>query len=134
MVVSSEVEVLVPPVVDAVASPDESAVTPGVVEPLEHPAANSSTVAIAAHRDPTAAVLVILIFIFTTSFCSMSTLLGHRNMRMTLVDARISDRTVADGYFRVTEAVEAVEANYHYARLMPSSCSFWPSHARIAVY
>ena len=31
----------------------------------------------------------------------------HRSMRMTLTYARISDRTVADEYFRVTEAVEA---------------------------
>ena len=34
-------------------------------------------------------------------------LLGHRSMRMTLTYARISDRTVADEYFRVTKAVEA---------------------------
>jgi len=38
---------------------------------------------------------------------AIAALLGHRSMRMTLVYARISDRTVADEYFRVTEAVEA---------------------------
>jgi site-specific recombinase XerD len=38
---------------------------------------------------------------------AIAALLGHRSMDMTLVYARISDRTVADEYFRVTEAVEA---------------------------
>ena len=38
---------------------------------------------------------------------AIAKLLGHRSMDMTLVYARISDRTVADEYFRVTEAVEA---------------------------
>jgi hypothetical protein len=38
---------------------------------------------------------------------AIAALLGHRSMRMTLTSARISDRTVADEYFRVTEAVEA---------------------------
>jgi hypothetical protein len=38
---------------------------------------------------------------------AIAALLGHRSMRMTLTYARISDRTVADEYFRVTEAVEA---------------------------
>jgi len=37
---------------------------------------------------------------------AIAALLGHRSMRMTLTYARISDRTVADEYFRVTEAVE----------------------------
>jgi integrase len=41
---------------------------------------------------------------------AIAALLGHRTMRMTLVYARISDRTVAEEYFRVTEAVEA---GYH---------------------
>ena len=31
----------------------------------------------------------------------------HRSMKMTMTYARISDRTVADEYFRVTNAVEA---------------------------
>ena len=38
---------------------------------------------------------------------AIAALLGHRSMRMTMTYARISDRTVADEYFRVTEAVEA---------------------------
>jgi integrase len=42
---------------------------------------------------------------------AIAALLGHRSMRMTLTYARISDRTVADEYFRVTEAVEAAYNN-----------------------
>ena len=38
---------------------------------------------------------------------AIAVLLGHRSMRMTLTYARISDRTVAEEYFRVTQAVEA---------------------------
>ncbi len=38
---------------------------------------------------------------------AIAALLGHRSMDMTLVYARISDDTVADAYFKVTEAVEA---------------------------
>ncbi len=38
---------------------------------------------------------------------AIAALLGHRSMRMTLTYARISNRTVAEEYFRVTEAVEA---------------------------
>lgn len=38
---------------------------------------------------------------------AIAALLGHRSMKMTLTYARISDRTVADEYFRVTAAVEA---------------------------
>ncbi len=34
-------------------------------------------------------------------------MLGHHSMDMTLTYARISDDTVADAYFKVTEAVEA---------------------------
>lgn len=37
---------------------------------------------------------------------AIAALLGHRSMRMTLTYARISDRTIADEYFRVTQAVE----------------------------
>lgn len=48
---------------------------------------------------------------------AIAALLGHRSMRMTLVDARISDRTVADEYFRVTEAVEA---SYHTNQPIPA--------------
>ena len=49
---------------------------------------------------------------------AIAALLGHRTMRMTLVYARISDRTVADEYFRVTEAVEA---NYRNADPLPAN-------------
>ncbi len=38
---------------------------------------------------------------------AIAALLGHRSMKMTLTYARISDRTVADEYFRVTSAIEA---------------------------
>ena len=38
---------------------------------------------------------------------AIAALLGHRSMDMTLIYARISDETVADAYFKVTEAVEA---------------------------
>ncbi len=49
---------------------------------------------------------------------AIAALLGHRSMDMTLVYARISDRTVADEYFRVTEAVEA---NYSGTGRLPAS-------------
>ncbi|HEY1650385.1 MAG TPA: hypothetical protein VGG09_00755 [Acidimicrobiales bacterium] len=38
---------------------------------------------------------------------AIAALLGHRSMDMTLIYARISGDTVADAYFKVTEAVEA---------------------------
>jgi len=38
---------------------------------------------------------------------AIAALLGHRSMKMTMTYARISDRTVAAEYFRVTSAVEA---------------------------
>jgi integrase len=47
---------------------------------------------------------------------AIAALLGHRSMDMTLTYARISDRTVADEYFRVTEAVEA---NYRQMGSLP---------------
>jgi integrase len=47
---------------------------------------------------------------------AIAALLGHRSMRMTMTYARISDRTVADEYFRVTEAVEA---NYGRTEALP---------------
>jgi integrase len=49
---------------------------------------------------------------------AIAALLGHRSMRMTLTYARISNRTVAEEYFRVTEAVEASYAN---AEPLPAS-------------
>jgi integrase len=48
---------------------------------------------------------------------AIAALLGHRSMDMTLVYARISDRTVADEYFKVTEAVEA---NYRRGDPLPA--------------
>lgn len=39
---------------------------------------------------------------------AIAALLGHRSLRMTLVYARIADRTVADEYFKVSEQVEAL--------------------------
>lgn len=39
---------------------------------------------------------------------AIAALLGHRSMRMTLVYARIADRTVAEEYFTVAEKVEAL--------------------------
>ena len=47
---------------------------------------------------------------------AIAKLLGHRSMDMTLIYARISDRTVADEYFKVTEAVEA---NYRHTGSIP---------------
>jgi site-specific recombinase XerD len=47
---------------------------------------------------------------------AIAALLGHRSMDMTLIYARISDRTVADEYFKVTEAVEA---NYRQMGSLP---------------
>lgn len=38
---------------------------------------------------------------------AIAAMLGHRSMDMTLVYARISDRTVAEEYFKVTKTVEA---------------------------
>ncbi len=39
---------------------------------------------------------------------AIAALLGHRSMRMTMVYARIADRTVANEYFSVSEKVEAL--------------------------
>jgi len=39
---------------------------------------------------------------------AIAALLGHRTMAMTMVYARIADRTVADEYFAVSEKVEAL--------------------------
>ena len=51
---------------------------------------------------------------------AIAALLGHRSMRMTMTYARISDRTVADEYFRVTEAVEA---NYGRSDRLPDDAA-----------
>ena len=47
---------------------------------------------------------------------AIAALLGHRSMRMTMVYARIADRTVADEYFAVSEKVEAL---YNQPRQLP---------------
>ena len=39
---------------------------------------------------------------------ALAALLGHKSLSMTLVYARIADRTVADEYFSVSEKVEAL--------------------------
>jgi len=41
---------------------------------------------------------------------AIATLLGHKTMRMTLVYARVADRTVAEEYYAVTDKVEALYA------------------------
>ena len=48
---------------------------------------------------------------------AIAALLGHKSMSMTLVYARIADRTVADEYFAVTEKVEAL---YDQPRQLPA--------------
>jgi hypothetical protein len=59
---------------------------------------------------------------------AIAALLGHRSMRMTLTYARISDRTVAEEYFRVTEAVEAT---YKRSEPMPADVE-GPNMRRLA--
>ena len=39
---------------------------------------------------------------------AIAALLGHKTLAMTMVSARIADKTVADEYFSVTEKVEAL--------------------------
>ena len=48
---------------------------------------------------------------------ALAALLGHRSLRMTLVYARIADRTVANEYFSVSEQVEAL---YDQPRKLPA--------------
>jgi integrase len=49
---------------------------------------------------------------------AIAALLGHRSMRMTLVYARIANRTVADEYFTVAEKVEAL---YNAPKALPAN-------------
>src|SRR5262245_18733323 len=49
---------------------------------------------------------------------AIAALLGHRSMRMTMVYARIADRTVAGEYFTVSEKVEAL---YDAPKALPAS-------------
>ncbi|MFI0142142.1 tyrosine-type recombinase/integrase, partial [Streptomyces luteogriseus] len=48
---------------------------------------------------------------------AIAALLGHKTMEMTMVYARIADRTVADQYFSVTEKVEALYSKHEPAVL-----------------
>ena len=48
---------------------------------------------------------------------AIAALLGHRSMSMTMVYARIADRTIADEYFNVTEKVEALYDTHQPAQL-----------------
>ena len=48
---------------------------------------------------------------------AIAALLGHRSMRMTMVYARIADRTVAEEYFAVSDKVEAL---YDQAKALPA--------------
>ncbi len=59
---------------------------------------------------------------------AIAALLGHRSMNMTLTYARITDRTIADQYFAVTQAVED---NYNTAEPLPADTS-GPNTPRLA--
>ncbi|MCA1702147.1 MAG: hypothetical protein LC808_02300 [Actinobacteria bacterium] len=48
---------------------------------------------------------------------ALAALLGHKSLSMTLVYARIADRTVANEYFVVTEQIEAL---YDQPRALPA--------------
>ena len=52
------------------------------------------------------------------SLDAIATLLGHKTLAMTMVYARIADKTVANEYFAVTEKVEAL---YDKPRQLPSA-------------
>jgi integrase/recombinase XerD len=52
------------------------------------------------------------------SLDAIAALLGHRDMSMTMVYARIADRTVADQYFAVSEKVEAL---YQQPKQLPAT-------------
>jgi hypothetical protein len=51
---------------------------------------------------------------------AIAALLGHTSMSMSLTYARISDRTVADEYFSVTQQVEAL---YDTAQTLPAEAA-----------
>ena len=52
------------------------------------------------------------------SLDAIAALLGHKTLAMTMVYARIADKTVADEYFKVTEKVEAL---YQQPRQLPAT-------------
>jgi Phage integrase family len=68
---------------------------------------------------------------------AIAALLGHRSMDMTLTYARISDRTVAEAYFKVTQAVEAEYYGLSSATLAPTPSPVTqtsrPDHRRLLV-
>jgi hypothetical protein len=51
------------------------------------------------------------------SLDAIAALLGHKTLAMTMIYARIADKTVADEYFAITEKVEAL---YDQPRQLPS--------------
>jgi site-specific recombinase XerD len=53
---------------------------------------------------------------------AIAALLGHRTMTMTMIYAKIADRTVADEYFAVSEKVEAL---YDQPRQLGVFSLFW---------
>jgi hypothetical protein len=52
------------------------------------------------------------------SLDAIAALLGHKTLAMTMVYARIADKTVADEYFKVTQKVEAL---YQQPRQLPAA-------------
>ena len=66
---------------------------------------------------------------------AIAALLGHRSMDMTLTYTRISDRTVADAYFKVTQAVEAEYYGLSSATVAPTAAPVIhtprPDHRRL---
>ena len=52
------------------------------------------------------------------SLDAIAALLGHKTLAMTMIYARIADKTVADEYFKVTEKVEAL---YQQPRQLPAT-------------
>jgi hypothetical protein len=52
------------------------------------------------------------------SLDAIAALLGHKTLAMTMIYARIADKTVADEYFKVTEKVEAL---YQRPRQLPAT-------------
>ena len=59
---------------------------------------------------------------------AIAALLGHRSLHMTLVYAKIADRTVADEYFTVSEKVEAL---YDAPRQLPAEAEGAEMHRRM---
>ena len=60
---------------------------------------------------------------------AIAALLGHKSLRMTMVYARIADRTVADEYFSVSEKVEAL---YDAPKQLPDDETPWAIEMKVA--